>query len=314
MAGFTTSAPDFLIRTSIWSQQLKDVLEEELMGTGYVNWLSEFPDGDTFNIPSIGDAEVSNYVEDTPVQYRAMDTGNFQFSITEYLESGTYVTEKQRQDSFYMSQIIPTFVPKQHRAIMERVEADVFKLAMQQTANNQNLINGAAHRFVGGGTGQAITPEDFARADYALTMANVPHTNRVAIVDPSVEFTFNTMTNLVNVSNNPRWEGIVADKIATGMKFVKNVYGFDVYISKFLADANETIDGKTTTAGKANIFFSAEADVLPFIGAWRQQPKVDSKFNQDFQRTEFVTTARYGVKLYRPENLVTVLTDTTVVS
>lgn len=314
MAGFTTSAPDFLIRTSIWSQQLKDVLEEELMGTGYVNWLSEFPDGDTFNIPSIGDAEVSNYVEDTPVQYRAMDTGNFQFSITEYLESGTYVTEKQRQDSFYMSQIIPTFVPKQHRAIMERVEADVFKLANQQTANNLNTINGAAHRFVGGGTGQAITPEDFARADYALTMANVPHTNRVAIVDPSVEFTFNTMTNLVNVSNNPRWEGIVADKIATGMKFVKNVYGFDVYVSKFLADANETIDSKTTTAGKANIFFSAESDVLPFIGAWRQQPKVDSEFNKDRQRTEFVTTARYGVKLYRPENLVTVLTDTTVVS
>lgn len=310
MAGFTTSAPDFLIRTSIWSNQLKDVLEEELMGTNYVHWLTDFPDGDTFNIPSIGAAEVDDYVEDTPVKYRAMDTGNFQFTVDQYIDSGTYITEKQRQDSFYANQLISSFVPKQNRAIMEHVESRVFALANSQTADDPNSINGAAHRFVGTGSGLTISLEDFAKADYALTMANVPHTSRIAIVDPSVEFTLNTLTNLVNVSNNPRWEGIVADGIATGMKFVKNVYGFDVYVSKFLPSA--TYSGSSFTAGKANIFCSAEADVLPFIGAWRQHPKVDQEFNKDFQRTEFVTTARYGVKLYRPENLVTVITESTV--
>jgi len=96
------------------------------------------------------------------------------------------------------------------------------------------------------------------------------------------------------------------------MKFVKNIYGFDVYTSNYLADANEQIDsaGPTTAAGKANLFFSAASDVLPFIGAWRQMPQVDSEYNKDFQREEYVTTARYGVKLYRPENLVVVLSDT----
>jgi hypothetical protein len=132
----------------------------------------------------------------------------------------------------------------------------------------------------------------------------------VAIVDPSVEYALNTITNLANISNNPHWEGVIAEGIATGMRFVKNVYGFDVYVSNNLADANETISGVTTAAGKANMFFSAESDVLPFIGAWRQLPQVESERNKDHQRDEFVISARYGVKLFRPENLVCVLSDT----
>ena len=135
-------------------------------------------------------------------------------------------------------------------------------------------------------------------------------TDLIAIVDPSVEYTINTLTNISNISNNPRWEGIVSSGIATGMKFISNVYGFDVYTSNYLADANETVDSVTTAAGKANMFFSASPDVLPFVGAWRQMPQVDSEYNKDFQREEYVTTARYGVKLYRPENLVCVLSDT----
>lgn len=46
---FTTGNNDHLIRSSLWSQQLKDVLEDELMAMSYVKMLTEFPDGDTFN-------------------------------------------------------------------------------------------------------------------------------------------------------------------------------------------------------------------------------------------------------------------------
>jgi hypothetical protein len=197
---------------------------------------------------------------------------------------------------------------------MTRLETDILALANQQTANDLNQINGAAHRFVGSGAAESISVVDFARALHSLKKANVPQTNLIAIVDPSVEYSINTITNLTNVSNNPRWEGIVSSGIATGMKFIKNIYGFDVYTSNYLADANETIAALTTAAGKANIFCSAAPDVLPFVGAWRQMPKVDSDYNKDYQREEHVTTARYGVKLYRPENLVVCLTDTDVVS
>ncbi len=306
----TTQNVSHLTRSEVWSSQLKDILEDDLMATTYVNWLSEFPDGDTFNIPSIGQAQVEDYTENDDITYAPLDTGEFQFSITEYLASGIYITEKAKQDMFYMNQLVSQFVPKQERAIMEDVEATILGLQSQQTASALNNINGAPHRFVASGTNEVFTTADFAKARYSLKKANVPDTNLVAIVDPSVEYTLNTLTDLTNVSNNPRWEGIVSEGIATGMRFVKNVYGFDVYCSNNLSDANETIDSVTTAAGKANLFFSAASDVLPFIGAWRQMPKVDSEFNKNKQRDEYVVTARYGVKLYRPENLVTILSDT----
>lgn len=299
-----------LIRSEVWSSQLKEVLEDELQATTYVNWMSEFPDGDTFTIPSIGQAVTDNYSENSAVKYRALDTGEFQFSIDQYKSSGHYITNKAKQDGFYMNQLISSFVPKQARAILEAVEVKIMGLESEQTASNLNNINGAPHRFVASGTNEVFTVADFAKARYSLKKANVPDTDLIAIVDPSVEYTLNTLTNISNISNNPRWEGIVSDGIATGMKFVKNVYGFDVYTSNYLADANETVDSVTTAAGKANMFFSAASDILPFVGAWRQMPQVDSEYNKDFQREEYVTTARYGVKLYRPENLVCVLSDT----
>ena len=80
---------DALIRSELWSTQIKDVLEEDLIGQGYVRWLTEFPDGDTFTIPSIGAAKVDNYVEGTSVQFRDLATAEFQFSITDYLVSPT---------------------------------------------------------------------------------------------------------------------------------------------------------------------------------------------------------------------------------
>lgn len=314
MAGITASAPDYLIRSNLWSSQIKDVLYPDLQGMKYVDWMNDFPDGTTFNIPSIGQMQVDNYIEDTPVKYRALDTGNFTFTIDQYLSSATYITMKARQDLFYSSRLEAAFVPKEHRAILEHVENKIFSLQGSQTASDPNVINGADHRWVAQGPNQSVALKDFAKALFSLKRANVPQTNLVAICDPSVEYTLNTLTNIANVSNNPRWEGIVSSGIATGMRFVKNVYGFDVYTSQFLtAISAETITptGGSSTAvstGVANLFFSAAGgDLSPFKGAWRQMPKVDSEFKKDFQREEYVTTARYGVKLYRPENFVVVL-------
>jgi hypothetical protein len=320
--GWTTTEAQSaaLIRSEIWSTFLKEILEDDLMAMQYVDWLTQFPDGDTFTIPSIGQATLRDYSENQAVVYDTMDTGEFQFSITEYVSSATYITKKMRQDAFYAARLESSFVPKQRRALMEDLETKVLALQSQQTAADLNGINNANHRFVAGNELTAnvkysIEIQDFARAMFALKKANVPQTNMIAIVDPSVEYTLNTLTNLVNVSNNPMWEGIITSGIATGMRFIKNVYGFDVYTSNYLTQGfSETINSKTCTNSVANMFFSAASDVLPFIGAWRQQPEVDGEYNKDRQREEYVTTARYGLKLYRPENLVTVLSSTDVVA
>jgi hypothetical protein len=211
---------------------------------------------------------------------------------------------------------VSSFVPKQRRAIEEKLETDILELGESgQTAEDTNSINGRAHRLIGQGTSDIIDITDFALAGLALKKANVPMNNMIAVVDPSVGYTLETLTNLTNVSNNPRWEGIVSTGITTGMKFIKNVYGFDVWESNYLPSISDTtVDGTTAipTANAVNLFFSADSSVVPFVGAWRQMPEVDAEYNKDLQREEYVTTARYGVSLFRPENMVTICTNTAV--
>lgn len=324
MAGFSVNTNEHLIRSNLWSSQIKEVLLEELFAMKYVDMVTDFPDGDTLNIPSVGAMETLDYAEGQAIKYTAMDTGNFTFTITEYKSSATYITNKMKQDSFYMSRLVSSFVPRQHRALMKAFEVDVLALGPDgQTANDKNAINGADHRLVASGgsdNARTIAVADFAKALYALQMANVPAVNLVAIVDPSVEYTLNTISNITNVSNNPRWEGIIATGHSSGMRFIKNIYGFDVYtcVNLKTGTVEENItDGasaarNTGTSPKYNLFFSAAPDVLPFVGSIRQSPTVESEYNKDLQREEYVTTMRYGVKTFRPENLVVIASDAVI--
>ena len=324
MAGMISSNTDMqrLIRAEVYSSELKEILRDEMMAQSVVRMLDGFPDGDTFTIPTIGETTVSTYTEDNAVSYVPMDTAEFSFSIDKYLQSASYITKKAAQDSFYSAQLEARFVPEQARAIMEHFESTTMAAPeVGVTANSSETVDGAAHR-ISGGNGGKLELEDFAFARYALKKSKVADRALVAVVDPSVEYQLNTLTNIVNVSNNPMWEGIVRDGIATGMRFVANVYGFDVYTSNYLKNdvADSALaerDGTTTNNfsvdnGVANLFFSADAGSNPFVGAWRQMPEVDYEYNKDYQRHEYVTTARYGVKKYRPEGIVTIVTDPAV--
>ena len=324
MAGMISSNTDMqrLIRSEVYSSELKEILRDEMQAQRYVRMLDGFPDGDTFTIPTIGETTVADYTEDAAVSYVPMDTAEFSFTVDKYLQSASYMTKKAAQDSFYSAQLEARFVPEQERAIMEHFETTTFASPeVGVTANSAETTDGVAHRIAGGNAGR-IELADFAFARYALKKSNVPDRGMVAIVDPSVEHQLNTLTNLVNVSNNPMWEGIVRDGIATGMRFVANVYGFDVYTSNYLkatvADA-ALLEADGTTAqdfssnnGVANLFFSSDAGANPFVGAWRQMPEVDYEYNKDYQRHEYVTTARYGVKKYRPEGIVSIVSNPAV--
>lgn len=313
MAGFSVNNNVHLIRSNLWSSQLKEVLLDDLIAMKYVDMITDFPDGETLNIPSIGQAESNDYVEGAAIQYTSMDTGNFTFTIDQYKSSATYITEKMKQDSFYMSRLVASFVPKQARALAKAMEIKILDVGPSaQTLTSTNAINGAAHRWIAQGTNEVVVPQDFAKANYALDMANVPMQGRVAIVHPSVGYALSTISNITNISNNPRWEGVVANGGLTGTKFLMNVYGFDVYTSQNLKvnATSEQIGTPTAAAGVNNLFFSAASDALPIVGAIRQPPKVDSEYNKDYQREEYVTTCRYAFKLFRPENMVVVVSDT----
>jgi hypothetical protein len=316
MAGFQDSTQSFLVRTNLWSRQIKELLLDELNAMKFVRVITDFPDGYTLNIPSIGEAKTADFTEGTAIKYNQMDTGNFTFSFDQYKYSANAISEKFKRDSYYSADVIAAFVPRQHRALMEAVETRIFQVANTgQTASNTNTINNAYHRFVGTGSANSLAFKDFAAAHYALTKANVPLVNLCAVVDPSVAYTMQTQANTVNLlSPMPMWEEVVKEGAVSGFKFRFNLYGFDVYVSNYLQRGlSETISSVSVTNGVTNLFFSASpGDTQPWVGGFRQHPTVYSEFNKDLQQEEYMTIAEYGFKLYRPENMVIVLTDTTV--
>lgn len=313
---FTTTNTEFLIRANLYSTHLKEEFLEDLVAMKWIDMLDEFPDGTTLNIPSIGQADVFDYAENRPVTYTSFDTGNFTFTISNYKGTALYITNKMKQDSYLFEQLSAKFAPNMHRALAKQLEVDALKVGpSNQTASNLNAINGGNHRFVGSDTNQQIGLKDFALATYALEMAAAPMTNRVAIVDPSQEYHLKSLSTIMTLLDNPMWEGVMRDDLITGSHFSFNILGWDVYTSLNLQkNVNETINSKTTTAGVANIFFSTAPDARPFVGNIRQEPTIESEYNKDYQREEYVATCRYGFGLYRPEALVTILTDTNQVS
>jgi hypothetical protein len=323
MAGMDyTKVNENLVRAELWSAELKDVLLEQLMGTRYVRMLSGFPDGNQFTIPSVGELAMRETAELTPVIYDSIDTGEFNFTIDRYVESATYITDKAKQDSYYAQQLIGMFPTKMRRALDENLESSVFALANSQTVNNANSINGASHRFIAsGGSNTVLSLDDFAKAKFSLDKAQAGGT-RVAIIDPSQEYVFNQLVGAQAFTNNPQFGGIVNGGFVndvTGMRFVKNIFGFDVYVSNFLATPTDTAinaDARgsvnTPTTPVTNIFMAVGGDLTPFVGAYRQMPRVEYERNKDLRRDEYVMNARFGLKLYRPECLVSVISKSTI--
>lgn len=317
-SGFTVATNEHLIRANIYSNQLTKMFEDDLFAMRFVRTITDFPDGTTLNIPRLGQAESSDFAEGQAIKYNKFDTGNFTFQIDQYKYSANSISEKFKRDSFWSSQVQSAFAPEQHRALMKAFEARVFERGnSSQTASSLNLINGAAHRWVGSGTNETIAFKDFMLAEYALRKANVPMRNLVAVVDASVAYAIESNTAISGLlSPIPKWGSVTNEGLVSGFQFRFNIYGWDVYISNYLPkDIAETVNGKSVTTGVANMFFSAEpGDTLPWMAAFRQMPTVYSEFNKDLQQTEFLTITEYGVQVFRPENLVVVLTDTDQVS
>jgi hypothetical protein len=315
MSGNNTGNTQSLIRQELYQAELEEILHERLTGTPFVRDVP-FPDGNILTMPSISTPTVRDLPEGAEITFDTLDSGQVSIRLNAPIVSGNKFTTVLREDSFWANEMIASVPAEQAQAIMERYETDVFALANRQFlgANNANVINGFAHRRVATGANQTMSPTDFSYANLSLTKAKIPEMGRVAFVDPTVAYWLENSTNIVNVSNNPRWEGLIETGMAKEFQFVRNIFGFDVFTTNFLADANETIGGRTTTSGKANIFLSMANDrLLPFVSSWKSRPqmRVQEKFEFDNELRVY-TRARYGTGLVRDENLVVILSDSAV--
>ncbi len=300
-----------LIRTNIWANEIKDVLQEELQLDTHVRWITEFPDGDTLNIPTLSEMTVRNYNEGAQITLDDPTTGNFTLTITKYYQAGFKIPEKFKHDSFYVNQATSNFVGKLTRALMEQKESDIANLQSGQTAANPNTINGVDHRWNATGTSFAVTLADLQKAKFALDKAKVSRGGRRGFFDPLVTYQLQQISNVIQQdvygSNAHVKEGMA------GNIFVGRFAGLDMFESLFLDNAlGEAItatapsDGAlTTTDATANMIVGAEA----FIGAMRAMPDMRSWYDENTRSDVYHVTTRYGIKIFRPESLIVILSE-----
>jgi hypothetical protein len=310
-------------RNEIFNTMLKEAFREELFVSNWVNWIGDFTDGSNYKINSIGELTIDQMAESTALPDRRPDSGQFVFNINEFVGVKVPLTDVFFEDDFMANQVLSAIPERMRRAFDEYLESRVTRLHREQTTNDANLINGASHRFVGSGASDELTIDDIAYARYSLQKAGVPLTNLVAIVDPATAFNIN-VGSTVQTSDNPMWRGIIETGMSTGMRFVRNIYGFDIYESNFLDSLPADEAALTDYAGnapatadiagfKANLFFSAGQSMdLPFIGAWRRTPSIKSWRDESKEIEYHQMSSRFGLALYRPENLVTVATSQTL--
>ena len=325
MSGNIIGNTDPAVRALVHSQLMLEVLQDDFLPDIFRN-VGDFGDGTQLQIPTVGEMTLFDLSEGQDTPTSAIDTGKIFLDINEHVGVAGYVSDELKEDGYKAAAVEAAIVPQSLRAIKERFETDMLATAVSTsnsmiTLSDPNTINGVDHRWVANGTNKTIQLEDFVYAKLAFDTANVPDEGRIAIVPPIAEATINNLANLVNVSNNPQFEGMVTVGFSKNRKFVKNIFGFDVWVSNRLpAIASETINGgpdQTSVAvgaeGGINCEFLSIADdtTMPFMGAMRRMPRVEGNRDTSKRRDEFHTTARWGFGMQRAESLVSVIVSAT---
>lgn len=322
LTGNTTA----FIEAQQYSQFILENLHDYLLPDGMYRDVSDFGSGTTLNIKTVGTVTLQDAQEDTPLVFNPIDTGNITLSITDYKGDAWRVSDDLREDGSQIETLMAMRAMESTRALGEEHETRFLSVSNSaQTAANLNLVNGRPHRWVAGGAGastRVMTLSDIIAMKLAFDKANVPAAGRIAIVDPVVEATLNSLTNLVNVSNNPMFEGIVTSGFARDHKFIRNIFGFDFYTSNFLptktatealnASAYNLANDTAEIGDVANIFMCvADDSCKPIMHAWRRSPKTEGWRDPEGRGDKFQVTSRYGLGPQRVDTLGVILTTAT---
>lgn len=319
--GITTATGAAAIKAKIYSAQLREQLQPQLNAMNFVDVITGFPDGDSWYEAEIGNATMRDFNEGGTIAYDSLDIGSREFTINNYVSSAHKISEKFLQDSYLSAQIASKIPGLEARAIYVDLETKILANQAGQTLADENVIDGVKHRFVAGGPANAdgtarygtLVPEDFFYAGAGLTVHGYT-ANRIAIVPAWQEYEIPTNPDFMESLNfNPKWEGIVATGAVSGMKFVFNIAGFDVYTSNYTPVVTETIQSRAISTDVAAVnagvamLFSNEPGRRPWRLAWRMMPKMESDWDMDTREEKYVTVARYGVGAGDKANLFCVL-------
>lgn len=288
---------------------LRNLHDGMVPGTFYRN-VTDFASGETLNIKTVGTATLQDCEEDVPLNYDPIDTGEVTMSITDYVGSAWYITDKLREDGNQIEQVQAEHQAEATRAIQENFETRFLSVCNSaQTAADPNTINGFAHRIASAETDDVISLQHFIDMKLAFDKANVPYGNRVAIIDPVCA---STLDRLVNIQSDvtPFADKILQNGFDRDHEFIMKLYGWNIITSNRLAKGDFGDGTNSVTGGVANVFMSVQDDnSKPVMAAWRRMPTVEGERNKDRRRDEFVSTARFGFGAQRLDTLGVVVTS-----
>jgi hypothetical protein len=316
----TTFNTQGFINDQVYSTIILEQLADTLLPVDFTRDITDFQKGTTYNIKTLGDVEIQEVSENTPIVFSPIDTGSITLNITDYVGDGWYVTDELSEDGTQVDQLMSARLRKSSRAMSEFYESKYLQAAVgAQTAANPNLINGVPHRFILGTLDSTAVLNAFSVMKYSFDKAEVPLSGRVAIVDPAFEHILNQASLSVGSMNyNINFSGVVTEGFRKNHKFLYNIYGWDVWTSNRLPNVtSETIDnsaiagGGTTTItdGIASIFMCLDSDDhKPLLSAWRKKASVESERNFHKRRREYQTYSRFGLGPQRVDTLGVLIT------
>jgi hypothetical protein len=310
----TTNTTAF-IEQEIYSDFILRNLDDGLLGEQYYRNVADFGSGDTLNIPTIGSVTIQEGTENEAFVYNPIDTGRVTLTISDYVGDAWYVTDDIREDGTNIDALMAARSAESTRAIQENFETRFLATANAgQTDAAANNINGFAHRIASAVANDIFSTAHLVSMRLAFDKANVPMQGRVFIADPVVEATLN---NLVTITNDvtPFAESILRSGMSAGMRFVGQLYGFDIILSNRLPTGTFGDGTETVAGGVANICMCVLDDqTKPVMAAWRRMPRVEGERNKDLRRDEFVVSARWGVGVQRVDTLGVIITSATAIA
>lgn len=314
MSQTTMNTPAF-INDEVYSSIILEQLTDQLLPIDFSRDISDFQKGTTYNIKTLGDVEIQEVTENTPIVFSPIDSGTITLNITDYVGDGWFVTDELMEDGTQVDALMAARLRKSSRAMSEFYETKFLEAAAGvQTAADPNLVNGVPHRYILETMSSQNVLNAFNVMKYTFDKAETPLSGRVAIVDPAFEHILNDGYTVDGaVQYNPQFAGMVTEGFRKSHKFIRNIYGWDIWTSNRLPNiASESIDnsaitgGATTTVtdGVANIFMCLDSDdTKPILSAWRKRASVESERDFHLRRREYQTYSRFGLGAQRVDTL-----------
>lgn len=306
-----TNTPAF-IEAEVVSQFILTTLKDGLLPQMFWRNVGDFGSGETIHIKTIGSATLQEISEDAPFVYEPIDTGEVTLQIREEEGDAWYVTDNLREDGNQVDALQAQRSVESTRAFHESFETRFLKTCNDiQDQAGPNLVNGFPHRIVSTETNNIFAIKYLNQMKLAFTKANVPDTGRVFICDGVVESTLNDLVNITH-DVTPFAAKIIEQGLASGQKFLINIFGWDIITSNRLHTDVGLTDGTTTIAGAGvvNVCMCVLDDqTKPIMGAIRRPPKAEGERNKNRRRDEFVVSTRYGFGGQRADTLGTIITD-----